>query len=91
MPESLHAADRVGGVNPGGHLTAHAFVEHLLAGGGFPELNHALLKLTAAGASRHDAVHQLVGPLEEIMAKGADADIPAEWSDMITRLAERGN
>lgn len=49
----------IGGVNPFVHATLHVIVENQLAEGDPPETAATLARLTAAGLSRHEAMHRI--------------------------------
>ena len=51
-----------GPVNPRLHVIIHSVVEKQIRGE-LPQANEALLRLTASGLSRHEAIHKLAEPL----------------------------
>ncbi len=68
----------VDGVNPFAHVAMHAAVETQLASGEPPEVRAALERLMAAGATRHEALHQIgaafAGELFEMQREGRPFD-----------------
>jgi tetratricopeptide (TPR) repeat protein len=61
------------GTNPLAHIMIHVAVEKQIEKGETPEVNEALLRLTASGLTRHDAIHKLSEPLATIMFAAFDA------------------